>query len=276
MRSVIVTADDFGLSQSLDAGIIEAHQRGIVSAASIVACGDAFEGAVVLARENPRLEIGVHLTLDEERPLVSGLRTLVDRNGGFWTRNALVARLCTGRIDLDEVERCWRAEIQRVVDAGLRPGFLNSHGHMHGFPSLLPIAGRLAGEFGVPALRRPVEPLTIRGSSPARCVKDALVTMSARYAFARAGHGGPRTTDYFTGLSYSGRLNGERLQRALGQLKNGVTELMTHPGRADADTRRKYGHWGYAWEAELDALVTTSLPQHITLTTFQTSLGRAA
>lgn len=270
-----MTADDFGLSHALNAGIIEAHTRGLVSAASIVACGEAFEAAVALAREHSRLEIGVHLTLDEERPPVAGLRTLVDRDGRFRSRNALVARLCTGRIDLREVERCWRAEVQRVIDAGLRPCFLNSHGHIHGFPSLLPIARRLALEFGVPALRRPVEPLMIRGSSPARWLKDTLVTASASYAFSRAAAGGPRTTDYFTGLSYSGRLNGERLQSALARLEDGVTELMTHPGHVDADTTRKYGHWGYGWETELGALLTTPLPPHITLTTFGTSLGCA-
>jgi predicted glycoside hydrolase/deacetylase ChbG (UPF0249 family) len=276
VKSLIVTADDFGLSQSLDAGIVEAHQRGMVSAASIMACGDAFESAAVLARQNPGLEIGIHLTLDDERPLISGLRTLVDRAGRFTSRNALVARLSIGRIDLAEVEACWRAEIRRVVDAGLRPGFVNSHGHIHGFPSLLPIARRLAQEFAIPAVRRPVEPIRILGSSPVRWLKDALVTTSARYAFGRETGHGPRTTDHFAGLWCSGRLNGERLRDTLGQLEDGVTELMTHPGRADADTSRKYGHWGYAWEAELHALVTTPLPGHITLTTFRTSLGGPA
>ena len=276
MKSLIVTADDFGLSPSLSAGIIEAHQRGMVSAASIAACGEAFETAARLARDNPRLEIGVHLTLDDERPLISGVRTVVDRDGRFWTRNALVARLCMGRIDFAEVEACWRAEIARVVDAHLRPAFLNSHGHIHGFPALLPIAVRLAAEFGIPAVRRPVESVMIRGSSPARWLKDALATMSARYAFRRVRSGRLRSTDHFAGLSHSGRLNGDRLRRTIGQLEDGVTELMTHPGRADSETRQKYGHWGYAWETELEALVTTPLPPTITLTTFRTSLDHAA
>ena len=59
----MVNADDFGFTRDVNQGIIEAHQRGILTATTLMATGDAFEDAVRLARENPTLDIGAHLVL---------------------------------------------------------------------------------------------------------------------------------------------------------------------------------------------------------------------
>src|SRR5271169_3437319 len=81
VRTVIVTADDFGLTSAINAGVVEAHERGIVTAASLMATGEAFEDAVDRARAAPSLEIGVHVTLDDEQSLVRGMRTLTTVDG---------------------------------------------------------------------------------------------------------------------------------------------------------------------------------------------------
>ena len=72
MRRLIVTADDVGLDRGMTAGAIEAHRNGIVTACSIVANGREFEDAVGRLHDCPALEIGVHLTLVEERSLTTG------------------------------------------------------------------------------------------------------------------------------------------------------------------------------------------------------------
>lgn len=266
LRRVIVTADDFGLDTQLNAGIVESWRDGLVTAASIVACGEAFDEAAELARAHPALEIGVHLTLDEERPLLPGLRTLVGSDGRFHSRNQLILRLCTARISLEEVERCWRAQIERCIDARLHPSFLNSHGHVHAFPSLLRVASKLARQFGIQAIRRPVGPFRPRGSL-SRATKDALIGWSARCAFALA-RPPLRTPSHFAGLPESGALSADRVRELLARLTPGVTELMTHPGRTGEATRRRYGHWGYAWEEELSAMLTVKPPSDVVVTTF--------
>ena len=63
LRRVIVNADDFGQSTGVNRGIIEAHEHGIVTSASLMVTGDAYDEAVALAHENPRLGVGLHLTL---------------------------------------------------------------------------------------------------------------------------------------------------------------------------------------------------------------------
>jgi hypothetical protein len=62
-RRLIVNADDFGLSHSVNAAVIRAHREGILTTASLMVNEAGFEEAVKLARENPQLGVGLHLTL---------------------------------------------------------------------------------------------------------------------------------------------------------------------------------------------------------------------
>ena len=64
-----MSGDDFGRSESVTRGVIEAHQRGILTSASLVAGGPAFDLAAELALAHPDLGVGVHLTLDEYAPV---------------------------------------------------------------------------------------------------------------------------------------------------------------------------------------------------------------
>src|SRR6185369_9050338 len=71
-RHLIVTADDVGLDRGMTAGALRAHAEGIVTACSVVANGREFDDAVARLRDVPSLEVGVHLTLVEERALTTG------------------------------------------------------------------------------------------------------------------------------------------------------------------------------------------------------------
>ena len=83
MLHLIVHADDLGLSEKTNEGILKAYRDGIVTSASIMANGTAFEHAVEICRENRPLDVGVHLTLVEELPVISReqVSSMVDRQG---------------------------------------------------------------------------------------------------------------------------------------------------------------------------------------------------
>src|SRR6202040_4181735 len=68
VRKLVVNADDFGFTHDVNRGIVEAHRNGILTATTLMATGAAFDDAVSLARENPALDIGVHLVLVGEPP----------------------------------------------------------------------------------------------------------------------------------------------------------------------------------------------------------------
>src|SRR3954469_12424652 len=105
-RRLIVTADDVGLHPGMTAGAIRAHREGIVTACSLVANGVAFYDAVERLREVPSLEVGVHLTLVEERSLT-----------GMPVPSSYVGFLL-GQKDVGAIERELRAQIERVLAAG--------------------------------------------------------------------------------------------------------------------------------------------------------------
>ncbi|PYQ51491.1 MAG: hypothetical protein DMF59_07670 [Acidobacteria bacterium] len=140
MRKLIVTADDVGLDRGMTTGAIEAHRNGIVTACSIVANGREFDDAVARLREVPSLEVGVHLTLVEERALTTGKP--LPRN---WARFLLSSK--------KNVESELRAQIERnrvvrrlASEYGIHyVRVVNDHG---GRRRRLPIAllNRLAGE----------------------------------------------------------------------------------------------------------------------------------
>ena len=85
MKSLIVTADDFGASVEVNDAIELAHRGGILTAASLMVSAPAAAQAVALARRLPSLRVGLHLVLAEGRPMLSGaaVSRLVDENGAF-------------------------------------------------------------------------------------------------------------------------------------------------------------------------------------------------
>src|SRR5437867_1397844 len=139
-RRLIVTADDVGLDRGMTAGAIRAHREGIVTACSVVANGREFHDAVARLRELPSLEVGVHLTLVEERALTT--EAPMPRN--------YVRFLFARRTD---VERELRAQIEKVLATGLRVTHLNGHQHLHQLPRISRIVRRLAREYGIGYVR---------------------------------------------------------------------------------------------------------------------------
>src|SRR5271167_4344169 len=120
MRRLIVNADDFGLTKELNRGIIEAHRRGVVTSATLMANGPAFADAVQLAQTEPQLSVGCHVVLVDGQPALDPetISTLVDRSpgarrfrdgiGGF------ALRALAGRLDAREIEAEATAQIRKL------------------------------------------------------------------------------------------------------------------------------------------------------------------
>jgi predicted glycoside hydrolase/deacetylase ChbG (UPF0249 family) len=223
---LIVTADDAGLHRGMTEGAIRAHREGIVTACSVVANGGAFDDAVVRLRDVPSLEVGVHLTLVEERSL-TGMRFPKSYLG-----------FVLGRKDFAAIERELRAQVERVLATGLFVKHLNGHQHLHMWPRVFAIVQRLADDYGIGYVRR-VHDRGGRGGIVRRISIAALNALDSG--------GSPIASTI--GVMEAGHLTADRIIDLL-QHVDGVTELVTHPGLGvDA-----YAHWRYAWDAETEAL----------------------
>jgi predicted glycoside hydrolase/deacetylase ChbG (UPF0249 family) len=237
LKLLIVNADDFGFTRDVNQGILEAHLGGIVTAATLMATGAAFDHAVELARSNPTLDVGCHLVLVGRRsalpphdPLPSSLAELV-------------RAVALGRIRvLDEL----RAQVLKILDAGLAPTHLDTHKHTHLLPPVTDAVGRLSEEFRIGWVRRPVG-LPVLGA----CLRRALRER------------GCRITDHFRGFSLTGRLDAAAIVRLLRGLPRGTTELMCHPGCLGAELRAAHTRLKESRERELGALTSPEVKQAI-------------
>src|ERR1700747_656451 len=106
MRSLIVNADDLGWTAGVNRGIAEAHRNGLVTSASLLANGSAFEDGVKTARELPALGVGVHLNLSDGSPTSAPdqVKSLLNEKGQFaGGPESLFLRLSTKSLDTTEV-----------------------------------------------------------------------------------------------------------------------------------------------------------------------------
>ena len=255
---VIVNADDFGLHPAVNRGICRAHQEGIVTSTSLIPCGRAFGDAVERLNGCPDLDVGVHLTLVEERPVSppEQIPSLVNRDGRMpasyreFTRGWL-----SGRIRHGDVRRELESQIQRVLRAGLHPTHIDGHQHVHCLPGLWPMVSSFAEEYHIAFIRLPrFESLRIAARTWTDFVLRAGVNVLADIHSLRWPSASHRT-DHLKGSEFSGRMTSETLLRLLGALRPGLTEILVHPGEDHPDLQQRYGHWrGFDWAAELAAV----------------------
>jgi predicted glycoside hydrolase/deacetylase ChbG (UPF0249 family) len=222
MKKLIVNADDFGFTRDVNAGIVEAYSEGILTATTIMANGAAFQDAVRLARENPGLDIGCHLVLVQGESVLQPGSPL-PRTTGELVRAALMRRV--------PIYEELRAQVVRVLEAGLRPTHLDTHKHTHVLPPVLDAVARLSEEFRIRWVRRP------------------LLSFGA----VLAKHG-CRTTDHFAGFRMTGKFGAAELADKIRRLPQGTTEFMCHPGRCGPELRDARTRLKESREAELEAL----------------------
>jgi hopanoid biosynthesis associated protein HpnK len=265
MVRLIVHADDFGLSRAVNEGILRAHREGILTSASLTACGADFEQAMALAKSTPSLDAGVHLTLVEEKPVLAPAQipSLVGSDGRFHQHASVFFRkYLTGRIRLGDVRKELEAQMKRICGRGIQISHLDSHQHLHILPGIIRMTVELAKTFQVPVVRLPRERLPLRlqarfGSS------SRLLQMRILNFFSVLGKGLiDRRADYFFGFMAGGNLNKQNLRLILEALPaQGICELMCHPGGRDHNTA--YAHWQYHWQEELEALTDSEIADFI-------------
>jgi len=139
LPQLIVNADDFGRSGAINRGIIEGHQKGVVTSASLMATGEAFDEAVALAHENPRLGIGLHLDLDAFFEVQHGAGRLVAYRDPSLPLSAIV----------QETE----SQIARLLATGLPVTHLDGHHHAHLRPELFAAIAALTAKHKIKVIR---------------------------------------------------------------------------------------------------------------------------
>lgn len=254
---LIINADDFGLSQGITRGILDAFDAGALRSTSIMVGAPAFEEAARGAcAAGHRLGVGLHFTLTAGRPLTRA-PSLTDEGGDFLKPTALLARALQGHVIASEVAAECTAQIERARAAGIRLTHLDGHHHAHLAPRIAATVRRVVEAERIPAVRRPSEPLF----GPANCWRRAsqrlLIGVLARSNDPR--DWAVKTTDHFVGSALLGASRfHERLLEALDSLERGTTELMVHPGYVNGPLLNNDSYTSER-EVELRALLSTDV-----------------
>jgi predicted glycoside hydrolase/deacetylase ChbG (UPF0249 family) len=258
-KRLIVNADDFGLTAGVNAGIVEAFERGILRSTTLMANGPAFDDAARLARQTPGLDVGCHLVLIGGRPLTEPASRFPD------SATELLRRLF-GRYSVEWIEREFIAQIGKIVSAGIDPTHLDSHKHTHLAPPVLEAVLRVASRFGIRWIRRPFDlPLTAArngGSWKAKIVARAVRPLANRFE-RKLRTARLHSTGAFAGFQMTGRFRSAQLAALIHALPEGLTEFMCHPGRCDGELRAMPTRLTDSRQEELAALTSGEVLQAI-------------
>jgi len=272
VRRLIINADDFGLTVGVNRAILEAHEHGVVTSATLMANGQAFEDAIALAQSRPGLGVGCHVVLVDGAPVLdeTAVRSLLDRGGNRSghprfregiTRFGAFALL--GRLAENEIEAEATAQIRKLQTAGITVTHLDSHKHTHLFPRVLRPLLRAAASCGVKAIRNPFE--RIQGSQLAaspglwrRWTEVGILRSLARQFREAVQQAGISTPDGTLAIAATGSLNERLLRLMVENLPDGTWELVCHPGYNDADLRRVQTRLRASREQELRILTSSS------------------
>lgn len=240
-RQLIINADDFGLTPGVNQSVVELATHKVLTSATLMATGSAFQQAVQQAQECPQLGVGCHVVLVDGYPAASPdqIASLLANGGEFRpTLGKFVRDLLLGRIREADIETETCAQIQRLQSAGMAVTHIDTHKHTHMFPAVLRPLLRAAARCGIRAVRNPFEPewaLAATPGAPALRRFEVRILRSQRSTFRRlVQQAGLATTDGAVGVLATGTLGAATLKSLLGAMPNGVWELVCHPAYNDA------------------------------------------
>ena len=221
---LILNADDFGLTAGINRAVGELASAGVLTSATLMANGPAFDDAVAVAHAHPTLGVGCHIVLTDGIPVSprESISSLLGPDGKTFhpTLSSFLQALFRGRIQQDEVAREALAQVEKLQAAGIAVTHLDTHKHTHLFPAIARPLLEVAERTNVRAIRNPFEPgwsLALHhGSGLRRLGVRLLGSLRSRFAaHPQMRSGSVLTTDGTVAISATGQLDSTSLAEVL-------------------------------------------------------------
>ena len=227
---LVINADDFGVSLGTNRGIERAHRKGLLTSTSIMPSGPAFDDAVKVARRNPRLGIGIHLSLTWGNSCLpkKTIPDLVDSDQYFYPSFlGLIVKIIFKKVARIQIRKEFEAQIQRVLKAGIKPDHLNGQVHVHFFPYVFPIVLSLAKKYKISYVRIPLEPLFATPTFTS-FVKWGFLQMIGIILRTRSEL--PKNDVRFFGVLFTSKMTKDIIIKIVQLKENSIVEILSHPG----------------------------------------------
>lgn len=236
-RRLIVNADDFGLSHSVNEAVIRAHQEGILTTASLMVNEPPCAEAVELAKRNPQLGVGLHLTLLMGHSALAHreIPGLVNETGEFLNDPVKVGFMYFFRRGLrEQLRKEIHEQFARFRATGLPLDHINGHLHLHLHPTVFGILMEDAEVLGIDRMRLTRDPFwtdisMARGQRLYRTTHALIYSILSRAARPRLQKKTVRHTRRVFGLLQNARVDEAYILKLLTVLPLGDSELYSHP-----------------------------------------------
>ncbi len=254
-KVIMLHADDIGMcAEANEAAQPYLQNDYIQSAAVMMPCAYANE-MITWAKNNPREDIGLHLTLTSEwktwrwGPVtdVAEVPGLIDPDGKLWSDVPEVVQHASA----EEVEKEVRAQIEAALAQGYRPSHIDTHmGTLYGHPDYIRVFFSVAQEYGIPANVIDVSNPEVRKEFMGQGypINEEVMQMFSEYTLPML--------DYFTsapnGSTYAEKI--ENFKKLIRNLRPGLTEIIFHPSVETENLRTITNSWQQrVWEAKMFA-----------------------
>ena len=260
---LVVNADDLGLAESVNRGIADTIELGVVTSTSLIVNMPALDDAVrklrYLRAIGKNISVGLHFNLVTGQPLSDCPSLTDERTGEFHPLRTLILRSVARRIDLDDVQRELDAQLRMakvsLAKVGMRITHIDSHRHAHCLPGIFALVNRTAEQHGISHVRHPYEARTIirrpRAALASQFLRTILYRQRPSDDVSFTGFGAMASPTFHTDIA-----------KLLNQLPEGTTELMVHPGY-DSDELAAVDSYRAPREREVYALISPRLREQI-------------
>jgi hopanoid biosynthesis associated protein HpnK len=236
-RRLVVNTDDFGRSHSINQAVIRAHREGILTSASLMVNEPAFEEAVALAKQNPKLGVGLHLTLACGHAALPPTKIpgLVNTDGEFSNNPVAVGLRYFARRGLrEQLRQEILAQFQKFRATGLPLDHLDGHLHLHLHPVVFRILMEDEEQLGIRHLRLTHDPFWLNarlasGKWLYRIAHAVIFSWLGGWARSALRRRKIQHTQRVFGLLQDSRVDEAFILRLLPRLPGGDSELYSHP-----------------------------------------------
>lgn len=232
---VIINADDLGLCESVNVGILESIKNGVVTSTTILANSVSVEDAIKIAIDN-NLDVGIHLALTIGKPVCDNHKTIVDNEGNFFNISDIDSKIQS--FDIEEIRTEFLAQIKKIEELGIEITHIDSHHHVHGYEKVAKVVAQIAKERNFKV--RPLE-------SNIKILKEYEI----------------KTPERFVAAFYQQNVSVDGLKNILEENKQYDTlEIMCHPSMLgdDINSISKYNEIRYK---ELEIMCSKEIKQYI-------------
>lgn len=276
MRKIIINADDFGLSRSVNKGIIRTFKEGVLTSTSLLPNMPGFDDAIDLINLNPRLSVGIHLNIFRGKPILPAIRLKSLTKKGLFLGNpyTLIHSIYTKNLDLNELELECRAQIEKLLKKNIQITHLDSEKNLHLIKPIFDTIIKISQDYGIYKIRYinkiPCHNIiTASDIFKNKFYNSLLLKIFSSQNKLSIRKYNLKTTDFFYGISNNNTTAIIfEFKKILQSFKEGTLEIMCHPGYIDEEwdnyplNIEKY-YLNNTREAELNALTDPELKKII-------------